>query len=319
MLKTLIVSTLLLISILTVQGQLTIQNGSSITFNQDAPLSIDGLTLTPSASYTLSGPLTIIKAGSSGQTTVNPSIQRVYQFSTASAPFTGTIRINYDDADLNGIQESMLELNVFKTNTWQQFTASQSDQSLNFVTTNISTATPITELTLAAQNAALPLYSLQFTSTRSGNDNILKGSVAGIANQGTYFNIYHRKENEGWKLLTTGLLISGSFSFTHVNTPTGNNYYQVKIIEPGRSELISKVLRIQNGSVADYFIIENPSLPGKIMINVGASQQFQLYSGDGKLIATKYFSNGIHQWNIVLKKGIYLLKGSINTSRLIVK
>lgn len=319
MIKIIPISILFILSAIVSQAQLSIESGTQLFISSQNSISFDGLTLTPADSYSLSGPLVLNTYSTSGQTTVNNSIQRVFRFNTVLPPFSGNIIINYNDGELNGIPESMLQLNVYKENSWQNFTASQSDQTQNYLTTNIPDPIPITELTLASSNAALPLENIDLTAIKNGDHIMLKARCTGTFSTSTTYSILYRNDHLAWRTISESSLLSDLITFTHTNPVEGNNYYQVKISEPGSTAQLSRIIKIQFGTAKDFSIIKNPVTNGKIQLNIGTAQLLQFINSEGRIITKKYFNKGIHELNLSLKKGQYFIKGTNQTRTLIIQ
>lgn len=126
---------------------LTVSPGSDLTIKQGTIFSADSLILTPSADFTLSN-LKLNKNSTVIHTLSKPYIGRVYQFTNTTNPFSGTVQINYRDAELKGINENNLALNIFNGTAWNAYTATSRNTASNFVVTSGLNAVPFNELTL---------------------------------------------------------------------------------------------------------------------------------------------------------------------------
>src|SRR6188474_1854295 len=97
---------------------LTVDPGASLTIQNGAQFHVDGLTLIPSADFILSN-VVLSRSATVVHTQVNPYISRVYQFSNTSNAFSGSVQINYNDgAELNGLAEEFLTLNIHNGTYW---------------------------------------------------------------------------------------------------------------------------------------------------------------------------------------------------------
>jgi len=137
---------------------ITISPGSDLTIKQGTIFSADSLILTPSADFTLSN-LKLNKNTSASRPLLKPYIARVYQFTDITNPFSGTVQINYRDAELKGINETRLTLNIHNGIVWNAYPATSRDAVSNFVLTSGLNAVAFNELTLA-DTCPPPLYNV---------------------------------------------------------------------------------------------------------------------------------------------------------------
>ena len=85
---------------------------TDITILAGTLFNVENLTLSPSADFTISNN-SLNKFTTVTHPTSNPYISRVYQFFNNTNPYSGSVQINYTDgAELNGIAESALTLNI---------------------------------------------------------------------------------------------------------------------------------------------------------------------------------------------------------------
>ncbi|HEY8687803.1 MAG TPA: hypothetical protein VIM07_01110 [Chitinophagaceae bacterium] len=97
---------------------LTLSPGSDLTIKQGTPFFADNIILTPSADFTLSN-VSVNRNTSLSQPATNTNIARVYKFSGTTNFFSGSIQINYQDgAELNGLSENNLQLNIYNGAMW---------------------------------------------------------------------------------------------------------------------------------------------------------------------------------------------------------
>lgn len=128
---------------------LTVSPGTDMTIKSGTVFSADSLILTPSADFTLSN-LSLKKSTAVSHALPNPYIARVYQFSNNSNPFKGSVQINYrDGAELKGIAESSLTLNIYNGTKWNAYAPTTRDATNNYVLTSGINCVALNELTLA--------------------------------------------------------------------------------------------------------------------------------------------------------------------------
>src|SRR5687767_14157695 len=87
------------------QSGLILQASTPFVIVAGTPVSVDGLVLQPSTNFTITAPNTLVRNAAVANTSANPSINRVFKLSNTVNGFSGTITINYLDAELNGIAE----------------------------------------------------------------------------------------------------------------------------------------------------------------------------------------------------------------------
>lgn len=148
------------------QSGLNITGASSFSIKANTTVIIDGLTLTPSALYTISSTNNLKRTATLSHPSITPSINRSFQWNTTLTAFTGNIGFYYNEAELNGLAEPDLTLNVHDGSQWQAYTVGV----IRNTTTNLVT-TPVTniflnEISLAAEVHPLPLKWGHVTATR---------------------------------------------------------------------------------------------------------------------------------------------------------
>jgi hypothetical protein len=197
-------------------------------------VSMDGLIITPSKDFSLTGNSLTRKPTATNATT-NTNINNYYAFSANTNAFTGMVRFNYADAELNGLNEANLKLNIYSQNKWNLQPNTIVNTIDNFTQNNL-TAVAMRELTLGyivcaptsvvatnnfqtictgtrmasiALSDALNPTGTTFSWTRTNSN-----SVTGIASSGTGSSI------AGTLVNTTTSPVSTVFTIT-ANRPNG--------------------------------------------------------------------------------------------------
>lgn len=109
-------------------------------------VSMDGLVITPSKDFSLTGN-SLTKKPTATNATTNTNINNYYAFSATTNAFTGMVRFNYADAELNGLNEADLKLNIFSPSKWNLQPNTSVNTIENFTQNNLS-AVAMRELTL---------------------------------------------------------------------------------------------------------------------------------------------------------------------------
>jgi len=150
-------------------AQVTLDIGSTETFylSSNSQLTVDGITYTPSANNTLSN-VTFSKATSTANTSSINNIQKVISIANSWTNFSGSIRFTYLTSELNGLNESDLNISSFDGSTWTPLTATTVTTATNVASANL-TATNISELTLQiSATTTSTTTSTTVTPTSSG-------------------------------------------------------------------------------------------------------------------------------------------------------
>ena len=102
-----------------------------ITIKSNSFIYIEGLTITPSSDFQISN-TKLSKLGATSNT-ISSSINRSYLFNTATSSFTGSLKISYQEGELNGETENNLGLVLFNGSNWENQTTTSSDTNSNFI------------------------------------------------------------------------------------------------------------------------------------------------------------------------------------------
>ena len=301
---------------------LKVSSGSGLTILGGTIFSVDSLTLIPSADFTLSN-TTLSKSATAIHTPINTYISRVYQFSGISNPYSGSVQINYTDgAELNGITENALTLNIYNGTSWNAYTATTRDAINNFVFTSGLNAVTINELTLADASYPLPLVWLSFTATKQGSKVLLQWATG--QEQNTWnFMVQHSSDGIKWVNIGT-LPAAGSRSsasnyiYVHTSPVTGNNYYRILQTDIDYRYSYSEVRTVMfTKADIPFTIIGNPVTNGLLTVKINTATNLALYTIDGKLVWLEQVNAGIQNIDVSrYAKGTYLIKIDSKTQKI---
>jgi hypothetical protein len=304
---------------------LNVSAGVDFTIMSGTIFSADGLTLVPSADFTITNN-SLSKFTTVNHTTANPYILRVYQFTNSTNPYSGSVQVNYTDgAELNGIPENTLTLTVHNGTLWNTFAAGTRDGTNNFVLTNgISNAT-LNELTLTAFSAPLPVEWLSFTATRQNQTSLLQWSTAQEQNT-LNFIIQHSINGINWTDI--GLLPAAgnsssqrNYSYIHFTPVTGINYYRIlqTDLNNRNSYSVIRTLRFTKTD-ASFTITGNPVTNGILIVQVNRTTEIFLYTADGKLLWQEHANTGTKNIDVSrYAKGIYFLKAGNSAQKVMIQ
>jgi len=140
---------------------LTVADGSSITVNTNSSVSIDGLELAPSATYTIAGPNAFDRTSTPIIVGDNSSINRVYTMTEVLSDYLGVVSFSYEESELNGISESDLVLEVQDgSGVWNNVTPTINETN-NILTYDFTELISFTTVTASSVNATLSVDPIE--------------------------------------------------------------------------------------------------------------------------------------------------------------
>ena len=295
---------------------LKVSSGTTLTITSGTIFSVDSLVLIPTTDFALSN-ISINKTTAVTHGTPNAYIARVYNFTGTSNAFSGNMQINYKDgAELNGIPESVLNLNIHNGSIWNSYTATTRDASQNFVLTNSLNAVALSDVTLANAAFALPLNWLFFTAVKNSNQSVLLRWITAQEQNTRNFTVQHSIDGLNWSAIGTVPAsgnANGNYSFIHTSPANGINYYRILQTDRDNRFNYSETRTVNFAFGASFVILNNPAIGGTVSVQVNTATQLSMYSADGKLVWTSKVNAGLHQIDVSsFAKGTYLL---VNTER----
>jgi hypothetical protein len=304
---------------------LKVSAGTDLTILSGTIFHADGLTLTPSADFTISDN-TLSKSATVIHTTTNPYISRVYQFTNNTNPFSGSVQVNYTDgAELNSIPEAQLTLNVHNGSAWIAYPASTRDATNNFVLTNGLSSVSLNELTLANLSTPLPLVWLSFTATKQNQAALLQWATAQEQNTRN-FTLQHSSNGINWAVIGTlpaagNSSITSNYSYIHATPITGVNYYRILQTDMDYRNSYSAIRTLKFTKTDEPFIIiGNPVTNNVLTVQVNTSINLAFYSADGKLLWQENENAGTKNIDVSrYAKGTYLLKANSTAQKVVIQ
>jgi hypothetical protein len=305
---------------------LTVDPGASLTIQNGTQVHADGLTLIPSADFILSNVI-LSRSATIIHTQVNPYISRVYQFSNTTNAFSGSIQINYNDgAELNGIAEANLTLNIYNGTNWGAYPASFRDAGNNYVLTDGLSGITLNELTLASQFAPLPLTWLSFTAKAQNNSqSLLQWATAQEQNTKDFY-IQHSADGINW--VTIGSLPAAGnsnstsyYNYVHTTPVKGLNYYRIKQTDVDSRYSYSPVRMLSFTKALQPLTIQgNPVTNNVLTLQVNMATSLAFYTADGKLLWREQVNAGTKTIDVSrYAKGTYLLKTITTTHKVVIQ
>lgn len=310
-------------NVLPAVAQLAVSS-SGIFIKNNTPVSIDGLTLQPSADLNITNntitvsntPVPATTAGSNG------SIARVYEL-TAPLTYEGDAGIRYVTSELNGNTVATLQL-VYKNNNLNSFvntdlsTTSSLSEYIKGVTTNPIT---ITRITAVDNNVVLPLELIEFTVVKQGSRSRLNWSTANEYNN-DHFEIERSADGKEFVHILTEKSqgnsdIQQDYSVYDEKPLVGWNYYRLKQVDYDGISTYSPIRKILfDGVDNEISIYPNPT-KGNVTLSITSQQEDQytlkIIDVSGRIIQQQSLSiyKGTNYFNIDLSSlvaGSYYLK-----------
>jgi hypothetical protein len=277
-------------------------------------LSAEGLVLIPQSnlsltSNTLQKSTTPVNIGGSVY-----SIANVVNFSVPIS-FTGTIRLNYLDAELNGNPESQLLMAYQSVAVWSTSATSTVNTTDNFVEETVSSKA-FDGVSASIIYSSLPVSLTSFTAKRQSDASVLLRWTTVSEQQNSHFAI--ERSSDGVHYITIGRVqASGNaFGFTYTFSDhdplNGTNYYRLKQFDLDGHEQLYGVRIIQTGNVATAVgLYPNPVTNNfKLVLSTTPAQplNYLIQNVSGQIIQAGIISSR-EQWLEmgVLPAGVYVL------------
>lgn len=306
------------------QSSLYVSSGANIFISGGTFFSVDSLVLNPSADVTITGLNTETRNTAVTHPSPNPYIKRVFLFSSTIPSFSGAISIYYRDAELNGLAENALTLNVHDGVKWNAYATNVvRDATNNFVTTSALGNININELTLADAQGPLPVFFSLFNASCVTPGVKLSWKTAQEFNA-KRFDIETSADAFHWSVIgsvnATGTSNSERNYTLTDNRAVGNAFYRIVEYDIDGKKIISSVITSSCSFKESFAVYPNPvhnTAIVSIKVNAATAIVFNLYDAKGALvkIVRTNLLQGLNQvqLNIAgLAKGTYILSARWN-------
>jgi type IX secretion system substrate protein len=203
------------------QPIITVSSGSNFYISNGTTVSFDSLVLTPSAAYNITGTNSISRSTSITHTSPSAFVQRTFKPASPLNNYSGAIRIYYRTGELNALNASQLQINIYGASTWNNYT---STTGANYA--NVSGLSNITlgEIALASSLNPLPLQWLSINIRTVNEHNQVNWSTSDEVNC-KHFIVQKSSDGRTWT--------DASHHIAANNTPDAANesgivYYRIK-------------------------------------------------------------------------------------------
>ncbi len=248
---------LILISITAAQAQFSV-GAEGLTIQSGTDFFADSLTLNPSTALTLTNQTLTLSAIAAPGTP--PSVSRVYVFSSP-VTFSGTAGLYYKDSELNGNNESLLQI-AYGNPGYTVTTASTSDALVNYVSSLLSSA-ELDRIT-AATPGALPVSLTHFTVENAENGVLLNWETTFETNS-DFFEVQRSTDAQIWEKLQVIEAAHDSkslqkYHFTDVSPKDGINYYRLRMADLDGTYTYSRMRTILMEGMVAVKAYPNPTV-----------------------------------------------------------
>ncbi|MBN10805.1 MAG: hypothetical protein CMC80_04660 [Flavobacteriaceae bacterium] len=139
---------------------LTVNTGASVSVASGSSINLDGLEITPSDTYVISGANDVSRSITAATAGGNNSVLRVYSTSALLSGFTGTLTFYYLDEELNGITEGDLVMELqADDDSWSTYVGTV-DEANNTVSYTFTEAVSFKAVTASASGATLTIEDI---------------------------------------------------------------------------------------------------------------------------------------------------------------
>ena len=137
---------------------LTVGTNGNVIIADGATVEVSNLALTPSANYTISGANDLTQSSTAVTSNGNSSISQVHSTTTTLENYLGVVTLKYDDADLNGITEADLVLELQSSDgSWTSYTPTSMDNDNNTISYDFTSAVSFKSITASSSSATLTI------------------------------------------------------------------------------------------------------------------------------------------------------------------
>lgn len=246
---------------------------NSLFISAGTTITVSGLSITPSVGTSFDNN-EISYSYTWLEGSPNKSIVGVYN---TAAPFAiqGTVIIAYEQKDLNGNAENLLQITHAGTDKAFSVPSNKSsvDMMLNHVYETVDWKNA-SYITATSSGSALPVTLIDFEVAEQENDVVLTWSTSFEANS-DFFEIQHSLDGKNWFVLGE-VKSSGdsrterTYSYRHEQPLAAEHYYRLRMVDNNGSFALSRIRHIQMESelafafhpnpVSDWLTIKIPSL-----------------------------------------------------------
>lgn len=141
--------------------QISVASPAKIIIGSGATLNAFGLEITPNADYEITNNIISLSTTQVEVSGSKESILRVYQMATTLTSYSGSLILNYEDADVLGAPEADLNFEIDGSTGWMEY-ASTVDDGLNTITLDAALVNEdIDRVTASSLGVPLPIEDFE--------------------------------------------------------------------------------------------------------------------------------------------------------------
>ncbi len=277
------------------QGFFYVSSGSNLFISTGQALSMDSLVLVPSSGYNITGLNSVAHNTTITHPSSNPYISRVYLFVNTLPPYSGSVSIYYQTAELNSLNPSLLQVNAYGTGPWTNYV---STTGTNFATASGLSAVSLTEITLASSTAPLPLKWLSINAANVNGTNEVSWTTAEETNCKNY-QVYKSLDDISWK--EAGYPVAAfntegpnKYNWKDSATTAGISYYRIRESDLDNNYSYSVIVEVKSSGIFSIAIYPNPA-GGALSVTINNSslyfKQLRIYDASGRLVSLETAPN----------------------------
>lgn len=295
------------------QSSLYVSTGANFYITSGTSVYIDGLQVKPSVNYNITGENRVTRDATATPPPPTTYIQRVYHLLQILPAYSGDITIYYQDAELNGLNENTLNLNVYNGNTWNAYAATARDAANNFVTTTGLANIAINQATLAAPGLVLPVT---LTAFNVQNNNCVATLTWSTATEQNTKQFELQQSADGIRYTTVAIVAASgtsttekNYSYTY-NLTNQNNYFRLQIVDLDGSSKTSPIVSARsNCNTQKILAFPNPAKTIVTVTGLEGENKIRLFDASGKMVLAKTTTNVSEEINVSkLPAGTYILQ-----------
>ncbi|MCJ0742169.1 T9SS type A sorting domain-containing protein [Pedobacter montanisoli] len=315
-------------------GQLLNENAASYvtgnsgyiiaTANLNAPQSVNpgniGVVLTSSSNW---GNTTIRRGNYALSDGTHQTIKRFFEIEpTLNTNLNATIRFNYLDMELNGLQESQLKLLYSDNNgtTWNNLTSATINTAQSYI--EVSNVNTMGQFSAANDFTTLPISAINLSGISNNSKIVVKWSTLNEINV-DYFIIEKSIDRSSFKEIArmaskSNVSANNDYSIEDKSPVLGANYYRIRGIDKNGDETTSGILAVPFSLTKDQTVSIYPNPTAKLIKASYYAYNNQpvtlsVISNSGKTEFSKVFPiiSGLNELPLdvsLLPAGVYYLK-----------
>lgn len=295
------------------QSSLYISSGTSFYITSGTNVYLDGLALRPSLNYNITGLNSVTKDAIAIPPPPASYIQRVYHLLSTLTGYSGDITIYYQDAELNGLNENLLNLDVYDGTTWNLYSATSRDATNNFVRTNSLSNISLNQLTLAGLAGPLPITLSGFAVQTNRCVATLNWKTASEQNS-KHFEVQHSTDAINYTVVgivaASGNSSSERLYSYNTNLVSTTNFFRLRMVDLDGSSKYSGVLHVNaDCNNKDITLYPNPAKNNVTVKGIPTGSTLRLMGHNGQVLQTIKSTSSAQSLNISnLPAGAYIIE-----------